>query len=110
MKNLKDYFKMIVTAVVCFVMNIVLKKDKKAVRSITSRPNNILEELGFRFAETVEKLKVDYIYLLKDEETKEKPFEKDRIKQRDYRKNKIIYWDEPRIQNKISKFVYFNTG
>ena len=26
------------------------------------------------------------------------------------RKNKIIYWDEPRIQNRINKAVYFNTG
>ena len=26
------------------------------------------------------------------------------------RKNKIIYWNEPRIQNRINRAVYFNTG
>ena len=34
----------------------------------------------------------------------------DRERKKDMRKNKIIYWDEPRIQNRISKSIYFNTG
>ena len=49
-------------------------------------------------------------YIVKDNESKKKEFGAFRERRKTSRKNKIIYWNEPRIQNKLSRSVYFNTG
>lgn len=51
----------------------------------------------------------DYLVRDKGADKKKEPVS-DRERKKDMRKNKIIYWDEPRIQNRISKSIYFNTG
>ena len=63
LKNLKKYFQLIMTALICFVMGVI--EDRTVLRPDDKKNN---------------------------------------------RKNKIIYWNEPRIQNRINRAVYFNTG
>ena len=70
LKNLKKYFQLIMTALICFVMGVI--KDKKRI-------------------------------CIKDTDSK-----KDRTVLRP--DDKKIYWNEPRIQNRINRAVYFNTG
>lgn len=113
-KNLKNYFKLIVTAVTCFVMSIVSKKDnagedlhgtKKA-----SKWSSIWASLGIRLAGETPKAKMISTYIVKEADIKKKVFGSGQDKRKELRKNKIIDWNEPRIQNKINKVAYFNTG
>ena len=94
MKNLKDYLKMIVTAVTCFLMGFV-KREKEYDWKL----GNVWRNTGNNVA-----------YIVKDNESKKKEFGAFRERRKTSRKNKIIYWNEPRIQNKLSRSVYFNTG
>ena len=71
LKNLKKYFQLIMTALICFVMGVIEDKKRICIKDRTVlRPDD----------------------------------------KKNNRKNKIIYWNEPRIQNRINRAVYFNTG
>lgn len=118
-KNLKDCFQLIMLAVTCFVMRLVKDRrknyeDGKDTILNRVRENSVLGKMAKSF-----RRKLDYEawnekqsleYLIKDTGSKKnkpvlQPFEN-----KDARKKKIIYWNEPRIQNRLSKAVYFNTG
>ena len=76
-KNLKKYFQLIMTALICFVMGVIEDKKRICIKDTDS----------------------------KKDRTVLRPDDK-----KNNRKNKIIYWNEPRIQNRINRAVYFNTG
>ena len=120
-KDLKNYFQMIMTAVTCFVMGFVKIKDQKCVcqnsaRRHEERKTGCLNALwkslgmGMCFVYETPKAKMISAYIVKDNESKKKEFGAFRERRKTSRKNKIIYWNEPRIQNKLSRSVYFNTG
>ena len=73
--------------------------------------SRIWRTLGMSFVWETPKAKMISDYLVRDKgaDKKKEPVS-DRERKKDMRKNKIIYWDEPRIQNRISKSIYFNTG
>lgn len=77
LKNLKKYFQLIMTALICFVMGVIEDKKRICIKDTDS----------------------------KKDRTVLRPDDK-----KNNRKNKIIYWNEPRIQNRINRAVYFNTG
>ena len=77
LKNLKKYFQLIMTALICFVMGVIKDKKRICIKDTDS----------------------------KKDRTVLRPDDK-----KNNRKNKIIYWNEPRIQNRINRTVYFNTG
>lgn len=105
MKNLKDYLKMIVTAVTCFLMGFV-KREKEYDWKL----GNVWRNTGNNVVWDNPKAKMISAYIIKDNESKKKEFGAFRERRKTSRKNKIIYWNEPRIQNKLSRSVYFNTG
>lgn len=123
-KNLKNYFQLIVTAVTCFMMGIVKERDSETEEAYDGSGNRtgsrvkkegflsrIWRTLGMSFVWETPKAKMISDYLVRDKgaDKKKEPVS-DRERKKDMRKNKIIYWDEPRIQNRISKSIYFNTG
>lgn len=127
MKNITDYFKMIVTAVTCFVMNLMPEKTTSAGRNNNTDGNtnvekgktqkNLLvdlfiwmENMGVRLLETSPRVKLINAYIIKDMESKKKNLSTESNSKEDRHKNKIIYWNEPRIQKRINKFAYFHTG
>ena len=75
LKNLKKYFQLIMTALICFVMGVIEDKKRICIKDTDS----------------------------KKDRTVLRPDDK-----KNNRKNKIIYWNEPRIQNRINRAVYFN--
>lgn len=77
LKNLKKYFQLIMTALICFLMGVIEDKKRICIKDTDS----------------------------KKDRTVLRPDDK-----KNNRKNKIIYWNEPRIQNRINRAVYFNTG
>ena len=105
MKNLKDYLKMIVTAVTCFLMGFV-KREKEYDWKL----GNVWRNTGNNVVWDNPKAKMISAYIVKDNESKKKEFGAVRERRKTSRKNKIISWNEPRIQNKLSRSVYFNTG
>lgn len=113
-KNLKNYFKWIVTAVTCFVMSIVSKREDTGENvSETKRSgkwSGIWANLGIKFTEETPKAKIISTYIVKNVDSKKKGLGAGQDKRKNLRKNKIIDWNEPRIQNKINKTAYFNTG
>ena len=66
LKNLKKYFQLIMTALICFVMGVIEDKKRICIKDTDS----------------------------KKDRTVLRPDDK-----KNNRKNKIIYWNEPRIQN-----------
>ena len=116
-KNLKNYFQLIVTAVTCFMMGLVKDKEKDCTceRCNADKKAGFLSRvwrtLGMSFVWETPKAKTISEYLVRDKDAdKKKELGSERERKKNVRKNKIIYWDEPRIQNRISKSVYFNTG
>lgn len=116
-KNLKNYFQLIVTAVTCFVMGLVKDKKNDCVYGNGNRVKRIgflgrvWEAMSISLVCETPKAKLISEYLVRDKDSeKKKEFGSQHERKKDLRKNKIIYWDEPRIQNRISKSVYFNTG
>lgn len=113
-KNLKNYFKLIVTAVTCFVMSIVSKKDNVGEdlhgTKKSSKWSSIWGSLGIRLVGETPKAKMISAYIVKETDSKKNVFGAGQDKRKELRKNKIIDWNEPRIQNKINKAAYFNTG
>ena len=116
-KNLKNYFQLIVTAVTCFVMGFV--KDKKYACECSSESretkragflSKIWRSLGMCFVYETPKAKLISEYIVKDKDSKNTRTNLHAGEKKNARKNKIIYWNEPRIQNRISKAAYFNTG
>ena len=69
LKNLKKYFQLIMTALICFVMGVIEDKKRICIKDTDS----------------------------KKDRTVLRPDDK-----KNNRKNKIIYWNEPRIQNRIN--------
>ena len=67
LKNLKKYFQLIMTALICFVMGVIEDKKRICIKDTDS----------------------------KKDRTVLRPDDK-----KNNRKNKIIYWNEPRIQNR----------
>ena len=134
MKSIKDCFKMIVTAVTCFVMNIVPEKNTDMEKNVVAEKNrnknvntgtgrNVvsernlfaqlfmwMENMGIRLIGTSPRAKFIAAYIIKDTESKKKNFQTDTNSKEHRDKGKIIYWDEPRIQRRINKFAYFHTG
>ena len=127
MKNITDYFKMIVTAVTCFVMSLMPEKTTSAGRNnnadgnTSAEKNNTkknlfvglfiwMENIGVRLLETSPRVKLINAYIIKDMESKKKRLSTESNSKEDRHKNKIIYWNEPRIQKRINKFAYFHTG
>lgn len=116
-KNLKNYFQLIVTAVTCFVMGFVKDKECTFVNDSESCKvkraeflSKIWRSLGICFVFETPKAKLISEYIVKDADAKKVRTDLPSGEKKNTRKNKIIYWNEPRIQNKINKFVYFNTG
>lgn len=81
--NLKNYIQIIVATITCFVMGIVCETPK--VKLISE-------------------------YIVKDTKTRKTGTDLHLDEKKNAGKSKIIYWNEPRIQNRINKSVYFNTG
>ena len=114
-KNLKNYFQLIVTAVTCFVMGLVKDKKNDGVYGNRVKGTGFLSRVWKTLSVSLvcetpkAKLISEYLVRNKDSE-KKKEFGSQHERKKNLRKNKIIYWDEPRIQNRISKSVYFNTG
>lgn len=116
-KSLKDCFQLIMLAVTCLVMR--LAKDRRKNYEDGKDTNKVGENSvqgkmvkSFRrkwdYESWNEKQSLEYF--VKDTDSKKnkpvlQPFEN-----KDARKKKIIYWNEPRIQNRLSKAAYFNTG
>lgn len=112
-KNLKNYFKLIVTAITCFVMNVVSKDNAGEDLYVTKKASkwiSIWGSLGTRLVGETPKAKMISTYIVKEAVPKKKEFGERQDKRKELRKNKIIDWNEPRIQNKINKTLYFNTG
>ena len=120
-KDLKNYFQMIMTAVTCFVMGFAEIKDQKCVYQNSARRheerktgclNALWKSLGMGMCFVYETPKTKMIseYIVKDRDSKKDRSYLQPDEKKSSRKNKIIYWDEPRIQNRINKSVYFNTG
>ena len=116
-KSLKSYFQMIVTAVTCFVMGFV--KDKESVYDDSSEEskvrrtgflNKVWKSLGICFVCETPKAKMISEFIVKDSDSKKSRTVLSPDEKKNTRKNKIIYWNEPRIQNRINKAAYFNTG
>ncbi len=103
MRNLKDYLKMIVTAVTCFLMGFVKNDYEWGF-------GNVWRKTGLNVVCDNPKNRLISEYIVKDNESKKKEYGSDRERRKRLHKDKIIYWNEPRIQNKISKAIYFNTG
>ena len=76
LKNLKKYFQLIMTALICFVMGVIEDKKRICIKDTDSKKDRTV-------------LRPD------DKKTTEKINH---------------YWNEPRIQNRINRAVYFNTG
>ena len=108
----------------CFMMGIVKERDSETEEAYDGSRNRtgsrvkkvgflsrIWRTLGMSFVWETPKAKMISDYLVRDKgaDKKKEPVS-DRERKKDMRKNKIIYWDEPRIQNRISKSIYFNTG
>ena len=66
--------------------------------------------MGMCFVYETPKAKMISEYIVKDRDSKKDRSYLQPDEKKSSRKNKIIYWDEPRIQNRINKSVYFNTG
>ena len=96
---------MIVTAVTCFLMGFV-KREKEDGWKL----GDVWRDTGNNAVWDSPKAKMISAYIVKDNESKKKEFGAERERRKNSRKNKIIYWNEPRIQTRISKSVYFNTG
>lgn len=113
-KNLKNYFKLIVTAVTCFVMSIVSKNEdigeNMSEIKKSGKRSSIWGSLGIKLVGETPKAKMISEHIVKDMDSKKKQFGTQQDKRKNLRKNKIIDWNEPRIQNKINKTVYFNTA
>lgn len=116
-KNLKNYFQLIVTAVTCFMMGLVKDKEKDCAYENNHAGkrvgflSRVWRTLGMSLVWETPKAKLISDYLVRDKDAdKKKEVGSEQERRKDLRKNKIIYWDEPRIQNRISKSVYFNTG
>ena len=116
-KNLKNYFQLIVTAVTCFVMGFVKDKESVCTSSCerrTVKRNGFLgrlwKSLGMSLVCETPKAKMISEYIVKDTDSKKRKTDLHPEEKKNTRKNKIIYWNEPRIQNRITKAVYFNTG
>ena len=116
-KSLKNYFQLIVTAVTCFVMGLV--KDKECACECRSEScetkragflSKIWRSLGMCFVYETPKAKLISEYIVKDKDSKKTGTDQHAGEKKNARKNKIIYWNEPRIQNRINKSLYFNTG
>lgn len=120
-KSLKNYFQLIMMTVTCLIMGFIKDKRKNHVYGNDTalhrgRRVGILSKIWKSFSMDLvcetPKAKLISKYIVKDTDSKNK---KNRpvlqpSENKEARKNKIIYWNEPRIQNKISKAVYFNTG
>ena len=115
-KSLKDCFQLIMLAVTCLVMR--LAKDRRKNYEDGKDTNKVGENSAQGKMVKSFRRKWDYEswnekqsleYFVKDTDSKKnkpvlQPFEN-----KDARKKKIIYWNEPRIQNRLSKAAYFNT-
>ena len=101
-KSLKDCFQLIMLAVTCFVMR--LAKDRRKNYEDGKDTNKVGENSVQGKMVKSFRRKWDYEYW------NEKQSLEYFVKDTDSKKNKIIYWNEPRIQNRLSKAVYFNTG
>lgn len=116
-KSLKNYFQLIVTAITCFVMRCVKDAECTCEYSSKSREvkrtgflSRILRSMGMRFVYETPKAKLISEYIVKDKDSEKTRTNLHAGEKKNARKNKIIYWNEPRIQNRINKSVYFNTG
>lgn len=116
-KNLKNYFQLIVTAVTCFVMGFVKDRESACTGSCDERTvkrsgflGRLCKSLGMCLVYETPKAKMISEYIVKDTDSKKNRTDLHPKEKRNTRKNKIIYWNEPRIQNRISKAAYFNTG
>lgn len=116
-KSLKNYFQLIVTAVTCLVMRCM--KDTECACEYGSKSHEvkrtgflsrIWRSLGMRFVYEIPKAKTISEYIVKDKDSEKTRTDLHVGEKKNARKNKIIYWNEPRIQNRINKSVYFNTG
>ena len=116
-KSLRDCFQLIMLAVTCFVMR--LAKDRRKNYEDGKDTNKVGENSvqgkmvkSFRrkwdYESWNEKQSLEYF--VKDTDSKKNKPVLQPFKNKDARKKKIIYWNEPRIQNRLSKAVYFNTG
>ena len=114
-KDLKNYFQMIMTAVTCFVMGFAKIKDQKCVYQNSARRheerktgclNALWKSLGMGmfFVYETPKTKMISEYIVKDRDSKKDRSYLQPDEKKSSRKNKIIYWDEPRIQNRINIF------
>ena len=116
-KSLKNYFQMIMMAVTCFVMGFVKDKEyvcengseKRKVRR-TGLLSRMWRRLGMSFVWETPKAKLITEYIVKDTGSKNSKTNLRSGERKNSRKNKIIYWNEPKIQNRINRAVYFNTG
>lgn len=120
-KSLKNYFQLIMMTVTCLIMGFIKDKRKNHVYGNdtalhSGRRVGILSKIWKSFAMDLvcetPKAKLISKYIVKDTDSKNKKNKPvlQPSENKEARKNKIIYWNEPRIQNKISKAVYFNTG
>lgn len=116
-KSLKKYFKLIVTAVTCFVIGFVKDKEnvpeggsEKCNEGRTGFLDKIQKSLKMCQAYGTHRVELLSEYIIKDTDSKKSRTGVDSDARKKTRKNKIIYWDEPRIQNRINKSVYCNTG
>ena len=116
-KNLKNYFQLLMTAVTCFVMGLVKDKDctcESSSESYKERRTGFLSKiwrsLGMCFVSETPKAKLISEYIVKESDPKKARTDLHSGEKKNNRKNKIIYWNEPRIQNRINKAAYFNTG
>ena len=103
-KNLKNYFQLIVTAVTCFMMGIVKERDSETEEAYDGSRNRtgsrvkkvgflsrIWRTLGMSFVWETPKAKMISDYLVRDKgaDKKKEPVS-DRERKKDMRKNKII--------------------
>lgn len=109
-KNLKNYFQLIVTAVTCFVMGFVKDRESACTVKRSGFLGRLWKSLGMCLVYETPKAKMISEYIVKDTDSKKNRTDLHPKEKRNTRKNKIIYWNEPRIQNRISKAAYFNTG
>ena len=116
-KNLKNYFQLIVTAVTCFVMGFVKDRESACTGSCDERTvkrsgflGRLWKSLGMCLVYETPKAKMISEYIVKDTDSKKNRTDLHPKEKRNTRKNTILYWNEPRIQNRISKAAYFNTG